>query len=117
MNDKQEMSKDSDLRLAADNLEYFISYVSSPWRIVWMNFVAGVFRGLGAVIGASIVIALIIWLLGLFTQVPLIGEYMTDINQVVSGYVYKTDYNDELDRMGDTLQRIEETLKKAETKQ
>lgn len=113
MNDKRVINEDLDLRRAADNLEYFISYVSSPWRIIWMNFVAGVFRGLGAVIGASIVIAVIIWLLGLFTQVPLIGRYVTEIDQVVSGYVYKTDYNDELDRMGDTLQRIEEVLKKS----
>ena len=112
MNNNQAITKDSDLRRAADNLEYFVSYVSSPWRIIWMNFVAGIFRGLGAIIGASIVIALIIWLLGLFTKIPLLGEYTKEIDQVVSDYVYKTDYNDELDRMGDTLQRIEETLKK-----
>ena len=111
LNEKREIASDSDLRRAADNLEYFVSYVSSPWRIIWVNFVAGVFRGLGAVIGASIVIAVIIWLLGLFTKIPLLGEYAQEFDQVVSGYIYKTDYNDELDRMGDTLQRIEEVLK------
>ena len=38
-------------------LKEFIRYSSSPWRIVWTNFVAGIFRGLGAVIGASVFIA------------------------------------------------------------
>lgn len=111
MNESREITKNSDLRRAADNLEYFVSYVSSPWRIIWINFVAGVFRGLGAVIGASIVIAVIIWLLGLFTQIPLLGEYAKEFDQLVSGYVYKTDYNDELDRVGDALERIEAVLK------
>lgn len=111
MNDRQAKNDDSDLRRAADNLEYFVSYVSSPWRIIWMNFVAGIFRGLGALIGASAVIALIIWLLGVFTKVPLLGGVAEDMDQMISGYINKTDYNDELNRMGDTLQRIEDAMK------
>lgn len=115
MSQKQVVSKDSDLRRAADNLEYFVSYVSSPWRVIWINFLAGIFRGLGAVVGASIVIAVIIWFLGLFTQIPLLGEYAKEFDQLVSGYVYKTDYNDELNSMVESLKSIEKDLKEAKT--
>ena len=38
---------DKEQRIANENLKEFIRYSSSPWRIVWTNFVAGIFRGLG----------------------------------------------------------------------
>ncbi len=93
-------------------LKEFIRYSSSPWRIVWTNFVAGIFRGLGAIIGASMFIAFLIWLLTLFVDAPLIGEYAQNIKDTVTGYVNDTNYNDEFDRLGDTLDRIEKELKK-----
>ena len=116
-NDQNSRSKSSN-RLAVNGLEDFVNYVSSPWRVIWVNFVIGIFRGLGAVVGASIVIAIIIWLLGLSTNIPLLGQYTKEIDQVVSDYVYKTDYNDELDRVGNVLLRIEKLLKEqAEAKE
>jgi len=99
-------------QLAAEAMEYFIQYVSSPWRIVWVNFLAGIFRGLGALIGASIVLALIIWVLTLLVDVPLVGQYAQEVKATVNGYVKETNYNDDFDRIGDTLERIEEGLSK-----
>ncbi len=99
-------------KLAAEAMEYFIQYVSSPWRIIWVNFLAGIFRGLGALIGASIVLALLIWVLSKLVDVPLVGEYAKEVRSTVTGYVQDTDYNDDFDRIGDTLERIEEELKK-----
>ena len=110
MEDKLKPLKESHHERAAQSMENFVLYVSSPWRVVWVNFIAGVFRGLGTVIGASIVIAAIIWLLSLFTQIPLVGDYAKDIEDIVSGYVHETNYNDELGRVGDTLDRIEKAL-------
>ena len=118
MSENQKSSDKTANRLAANGLEDFVNYVSSPWRVIWVNFVIGIFRGLGAVVGASIVIAIIIWLLGLSTNIPLLGQYTKEIDQVVSDYVYKTDYNDELDRVGNVLLRIEKLLKeRAEAKE
>jgi len=99
-------------QLAAEAMEYFIQYVSSPWRIVWVNFLAGIFRGLGALIGASIVLAFLIWILTLLVDVPLVGEYARDVKATVNGYVKDTNYSDDMDRIGDTLERIEKELEK-----
>ena len=99
-------------QLAAEAMEYFIQYVSSPWRIVWVNFLAGIFRGLGALIGTSIVLALLIWILTLLIDVPLVGEYARDVKTTISGYIKETDYNNDFDRIGDTLERIEKELAK-----
>lgn len=91
-------------------LKEFIRYSSSPWRIVWTNFVAGIFRGLGAVIGASVFIAFLIWVLTLFVDVPLVGKYAEEIKTTVSGYVNDTNYNDEFARLEAVMKNIEKVL-------
>lgn len=42
-------------------------------NIYLMNFVRGIFFGLGSALGGTIVIALIIWLLSVFVGIPGIG--------------------------------------------
>ncbi len=96
-------------------LKDFIRYSSNPWRIIWANFVAGVFRGLGAIIGASLFIAFLIWVLTLFVDAPLVGEYAKEVKDTVTGYVNDTNYNDEFDRLGDTLDRIEKGLEQGKS--
>ena len=115
MGQKSDFEKERDEQRAADGLENFIIYLSSPWRIIWMNFVAGMFRGLGALVGASIVIGSTIWVLSLFKQVPLVGSYANEMEEVVASYLVEVDYNDELGRVAETLERIEESLKRQET--
>ena len=101
---------DKNEQKAAYTLKEFMRYSSSPWRIVWVNFVAGIFRGLGAVIGASLVIALIVWVLSLFSDMPLVGEYAAKVKTSVTGYIEDTNYNDEFDRLAETMERIEKEL-------
>ncbi len=103
---------DKDQKKANENLKEFIRYSSSPWRLVWTNFVAGVFRGLGAIIGASVFIAGTLWILTKFVDVPLIGEYAADVKTSIVGYVNDTNYNDEFERMSKTLENIEKELSK-----
>lgn len=93
-------------------LKDFIRYSSSPWRIVWTNFVAGIFRGLGAIIGASAFIALLAWILTLFVDIPLIGDYAVKVKTTVGGYIDDTNYNDEFDHMSKLLENIEKELTK-----
>ena len=112
---QEDFDKESDQQRAADDLANFMVYLSSPWRVVWMNFVAGMFRGLGALVGASLVIAMLIWVLSLFKEVPFLGDYANDMEVVVKSYMHEMDYNDELGRVADTLERIEESLGQQET--
>lgn len=48
------------------------------------SFFKGIFSGLGGVIGATLVAALIIWLLSFFGNVPLIGKFVTKVNQTIN---------------------------------
>ena len=42
--------------------------------MLWNSFLRGIAQGFGAVIGGTIIITVVIWLLGLFNQVPLINK-------------------------------------------
>ncbi len=50
--------------------ELFNDFNRSRIRVYKMNFVRGIFFGVGSVIGGTVVIALIAWILSLFTDIP-----------------------------------------------
>lgn len=77
-------------RLAEIGLDEFVAYLKNPWRVVWLNLLAGIMRGLGFVIGAGAVLsilgyALVNWL----GQLPWVGDLFVQLGllleQVQSG--------------------------------
>jgi hypothetical protein len=47
------------------------------------SFIKGLFGGLGGVIGATVLVALLLWILSLFGNVPLVGRFTDKINTTV----------------------------------
>lgn len=45
----------------------------------------GIMTGVGGVIGATVVIALLIWVLSLFDNVPLVGDFVDAISRTIEG--------------------------------
>ena len=86
-------------RLLGDELEEYLVYLRSPWRIIWKNFLAGIFRGLGALLGASVVVAVVLWLLTLTQSFPLIGQYMRSAHEQVTGFIKEARYSDDFERI------------------
>ena len=70
----------------------FMIYLRSPWRIIWSNFLGGMFRGLGIIIGMTLVFAILIWMLGKFVSFPLIGEYFLDLKNLLEGFAPDNNY-------------------------
>ncbi|MDN9012229.1 DUF5665 domain-containing protein [Brevibacillus laterosporus] len=70
-----------DIRLADIVLNY-----TTPRRLIWTNFVAGLARGLGLTIGTAIVLALLGSLLSKFLSIPIIGDYIREIIAYVQSY-------------------------------
>lgn len=56
--------------------ELFNDHYRYKWRVYQVNFVRGIFFGLGSVIGASLIVGVVIWLLSLFTDLPVIGDFV-----------------------------------------
>lgn len=54
--------------------ELFNDLYRNRVRIYKVNFVRGILFGAGSALGGTIVIALIVWTLSLFVNIPIIGE-------------------------------------------
>lgn len=89
--------------IQAIGLEEFMDYIRSPWKMLWPNFIAGVARGFGALVGASIVIAIIGWSLTLIIDLPLIGQklepYVTNVQTEFKKYTETTNYKPNFENM------------------
>jgi hypothetical protein len=51
-----------------------------------MSFFKGLLGGLGGVIGATVGVALLLWVLSWFGQVPLIGEFVQKVEYTIESY-------------------------------
>ncbi len=58
----------------------FVDIVASTyakkWRIYWLSIVKGFFGGLGGVIGATVGVALLLYLLSFFDSIPFIDHFI-----------------------------------------
>ena len=50
--------------------DLFYDFHKKRGQVFWMNFLRGIFFGLGSVLGGTIVVGLIIWILSLLVDVP-----------------------------------------------
>jgi len=61
--------------------DLFQDYYAQRRRVYKMNFIRGIFFGLGSVLGGTIVVAIIIWTLSFFVNFPVIGELLKNAEQ------------------------------------
>jgi hypothetical protein len=53
-------------------------------RIYWMNFIRGILFGVGSVLGATIVVAILVTVLGLLVDIPGgIGDFVSSVIDIV----------------------------------
>jgi 4-hydroxybenzoate polyprenyltransferase len=57
-------------------------YISKS-QLYWQNFVRGLFFGFGSLLGATLVIAIVMWLLSLFSVVPFLGPIAENARQTI----------------------------------
>ena len=67
------------------NLEELATIMGNKKQIVIRNFLAGVFRGIGIGIGITIITAILVLILRQLVtlNIPVIGEYISDIVEIV----------------------------------
>ncbi len=79
--------KVADLTLALEksSLAEYVELVRRPWWMIWINFLAGMARGLGMAVGFTLLGALLIYVLkGSFVQgLPIIGGFLADLVEIV----------------------------------
>ena len=116
---KKDLENIASIIRAIDSLgfEEFIEYIKSPWRLILPNLVAGIARGVGALLWATIVIAIITWFIAQLAVIPLIGQYFGQIQTETQKYIEATNYSDEFRDMGSLLREIRDELKTAQPKE
>lgn len=63
--------------IVRDNIQ-----VTHNWkRFITINFVRGLFVGLGSVVGATLLVAIALWLLNVFGGLPVIGELFESLQE------------------------------------
>lgn len=63
--------------------ELFQDFYKNRYQLYWMNLLRGVFFGIGTVVGGTLFVALLLWLLSLFNQVPLVGEFVEAVRHSI----------------------------------
>jgi hypothetical protein len=80
----QKVKKDNENGAKRDYLEdLFNDMYKNRLRIYQVNFVRGIFFGLGSVIGGTVVVALIVWILSFFVNLPGIGNSVQNAQQKI----------------------------------
>lgn len=52
-------------------------------KIYKMNFVRGIFLGFGTVIGGTVVVAIMIWIMSFFINAPVIGDFVREVQESI----------------------------------
>ena len=72
---KEQLSKKEREEFTKQQLEYFFEMSHPKWgRVIKYAFIRGVATGFGVLIGGTIVVALVLWILSLLGQVPFLNE-------------------------------------------
>lgn len=81
------MDKSKDAKISDANRDvfegFFEDYFKNRKQIYWLNFVRGVWFGLGSVIGGTLVLAGVLGLLSLFHQVPFLSGIVEIIQRSI----------------------------------
>ena len=69
--------------------ELFNDIYAHRLRIYVVNFIRGVSFSVGGIIGATVVIALLLWILSLFSNVPVIGNFFHQTQETIQSSTSK----------------------------
>ncbi|MDF9408067.1 DUF5665 domain-containing protein [Pelotomaculum isophthalicicum JI] len=66
-------------------LAEYVKLLEQPWRLMYVNFIAGLARGVGIAIGFTILGAVVLYFLRILVMLnlPLIGNFIAEIVRMV----------------------------------
>ena len=71
------------------NIAEYIQLLNDPKRFFWINFLGGVFRGIGIAVGMTIFGAMIIYFMQrlVMLNLPLIGDFIAELIRIVQQHL------------------------------
>lgn len=92
----------------------YLEYLQSGKRVFWVNFKAGIAKGLGVTVGMTVVLGIVVWILTMLINLPIVGEYFAEAKEYVTEYADSTNYQDEFAEQIRLLNEIDKNLKDSE---
>lgn len=82
------------LNIEKMKLAEYVELLNKPWRLLWINFISGIARGLGIAIGFAILGAIILLFLQQLVKLnlPIIGGIIADIVNIVQQQLQSRTY-------------------------
>lgn len=67
----------------------YIEFLRSPFRLIWVNLLAGLARGVGFALGATLLSSFLLYLLFRLAELnlPVIGEFIARIVMIVTNHL------------------------------
>lgn len=77
-----------DLAVKMDNMRVaeYLALVTNPKKLIWMNFLLGLARGLGMSIGFTVLLALILYIMRSWVNLPVIGKWIAELIHIIENY-------------------------------
>lgn len=85
INIEQKLNEISD-ELERARLSEYVEIMNNPKRMVYYNFLYGLARGLGTAIGLTFLAAVLVYTLRQIVDLPLIGEYIANLLDIIDNY-------------------------------
>jgi len=81
----EELLKKLSLDMEKMKLAEYIELLNNPKKLLWVNFIAGIARGLGTAVGFTILFAIVLYFLQklVMLNLPLISDFIADIVRMV----------------------------------
>lgn len=84
-NIEQKLEKIS-MDLEQAKIREYAEIMNNPKRLLYMNFIGGLARGLGTAIGLTVLAALLIYILRQIVNLPLIGQIIANLLDIIDNY-------------------------------
>jgi hypothetical protein len=81
---KKSLTQDEATKAAKALEVLFASSYIDKKKLYKENFIRGLTFGMGSLLGATVGVALLLWFISLFAQVPLLGDFVQNVEQTIS---------------------------------
>ena len=96
---KSKQKRKSVAQLFDEDFHEYIRYLKSPWHLFIKNFLVGVSRGLGMIIGMTLVMAVVTYIVARLIAVPLVGDFFEKVHKSLTKYTTTTTSEEVSSRM------------------
>ncbi len=80
---KGPLTEEDYLQLGKQVVDLYDTLKPNRTAIYRSNFLKGVAGGLGGVVGATVGVALLLWILSLFGQIPIVGHFVDVVRHTI----------------------------------